>query len=115
MDAVWSACDVFWEFDCRHTGQITRAEYIQVMQETPNVTRLRFQRLAKLDSRFRSSTIPLTLKEYLRLIWPAATQKDEQMMHRWAQLREAWHIVNKRDFRAMESELSQVFGHLDGQ
>lgn len=113
MELVWNASDIFWEFDRGHTGQITRSDYFDMIAEPPTVMRLRIQRRAKLDSRFRLSVKPVTFEEFLQLIWPSATKHESQVMRRWSQLREAWHVLARDIFRGHESELKKVFDHLD--
>jgi len=115
MEAVWAACDVFWEFDVSHTGRITRPAYIQQLGQTPTVMRLRMLRRARLEARFRDSAQPVTLDEFLRLLWPAAQEKDFKLMRRWAQLREALSVMQSENFRGQDHELNTVFAHLDAR
>jgi len=114
IDAVWTACDVFWEFDRNHSGGIQRREYMKCLAEPASVLRLRLLRRAKLEDRFRASARPVTLAEWLTLIWPQATPRDVALMNRWSQLREAWSIFNNNNFRGLESDLRRVFEFLDG-
>lgn len=114
MDAVWIACDVFWEIDTRHTGFITRAEYIIRLAELPSVMRLRMVRRARLEARFRNSAKAVSLEEFLRLIWPAADEADLRLMRRWCQLRESRSVLHDGNFRGVENELRRVFDLLDG-
>ena len=58
IEAVWAACDVFWQFDVLHTGAITRSEYMARLGGEPSALRLRFLRRSKLEARFRFSTRP---------------------------------------------------------
>lgn len=115
MEAVWSACDVFWEFDGKHTGRITRQEYILASNNPPNVMRVRLLRRSRLAARFRDSATPVTLDEFLRLIWPLLQEKDFKLVRRWAQLREAHSTIVRSNFRGQDAELSKVFEHLDPQ
>jgi len=112
MEAVWAACDVFWEFDVAHTGQISRPEYILRLSEPPNVMRLRMLRRSRLENRFRDSAQPVTMEEFLRLLWPAAKDRDFVLMRRWSELREAHSIGLQDNFRGTEPELSRMFHYL---
>merc|ERR1712037_177309 len=70
-------------------------------------------RRARLETRFRASARPVTLEEFMLRIWPAANEKDLALMRRWAQLREAWSLLNGGNFRGYEIELKRVFEKLD--
>lgn len=128
-EAVWTACDVFWTFDPKwfawstgltntapskdgqpeHPKEITRQGYVQALSFAPTVDRLRMLRRSGLEQRFRKSAQPVDLKEWLTMIWPAATHRDMLMMMRWAKLREAWSIVHGREFRSTDAEMNRVF------
>mmetsp|Transcript_85987 Transcript_85987/g.161972 ORF Transcript_85987/g.161972 Transcript_85987/m.161972 type:complete len:428 (-) Transcript_85987:117-1400(-) len=127
-EAVWIACDVFWTFDptwfawstgltnttgpagqLEHPKEITREGYIQALSFAPTVDRLRMLRRSGLEQRFRKSAQPVDLKEWLTMIWPAATRRDMHMMTRWAKLREAWSIVHTVQFRSTDNELNRIF------
>jgi len=112
MEAVWAACDVFWELDVAHTGQISRPEYIIRLSEPPNVMCLRMLRRSRLENRFRESAQPVSMEEFLRLLWPAAKDTDIVLMRRWSELREAHSIGLQDNFRGTEPELSRMFHHL---
>ena len=74
-ESVWAACDVFWRFDFRGCGEISRADFIRGVAERPTVDKLRFMRRADMEARLRSSVKPLLLQEYLQAIWPRASVK----------------------------------------
>eukprot|EP00933_Yihiella_yeosuensis_P033666 TRINITY_DN27322_c0_g1_i1.p1 TRINITY_DN27322_c0_g1~~TRINITY_DN27322_c0_g1_i1.p1 ORF type:complete len:435 (+),score=59.37 TRINITY_DN27322_c0_g1_i1:82-1386(+) len=109
IDAVWAACDVFWEFDRDHSGVISRKEYIDLLGDQPTVTRLRVLRRAKLERRFRASAEPLTVEEFLLLMWPKATEADKVIMRRWAQLRQAYDMMQCPKFKGSQQEMEKVY------
>lgn len=115
MEDVWSACDVFWEFDPQHTGKITRPQYLSLISQPASVIRLRFMRRSRLEERFRNSAAPVTLEEFLQLLWPGAGQQELKQMRRWSRLREARTIMNDSSFRGSETELKRIFDHLDSR
>lgn len=114
IEAVWAACDVFWQFDVHHTGAITRSEYMARLGGDPSATRLRILRRSRLETRFRKSARPVHLEEFLQLCWPNAEEDDMALMSRWCQLREAKSVLLESNFRGVESELRRVFDLLDG-
>lgn len=109
MHSVWTACDTFWEFDQDHTGTMTRKEYIDLLGESPTVSRLRMLRRARLENQFRISAKPVTLEKFLGLIWPKADEEDRKKMSRWAQLREAHDILNSANFRGADTDMRRIF------
>mmetsp|Transcript_2201 Transcript_2201/g.4686 ORF Transcript_2201/g.4686 Transcript_2201/m.4686 type:complete len:381 (+) Transcript_2201:76-1218(+) len=113
MEAVWQACDVFWEFDPTHTGQIARVDYVSRVCEAPNVMRLRFLRRARLENRFRDSAQPVSLGEFLRLLWPNAKDDEFKLMRRWSELRECRTFIAQENFRGSDIELNQAWNLLD--
>lgn len=113
-EAVWAACDVFWTFDQTFTGEITRPQYSTGIAEAPTVERLRMLRKSQLDMRFRRSARPVTLKEFLSMIWPGALEDDLALMMTWARLREAHAVVITPNFRAGEADIRRVFELLLG-
>lgn len=108
IQAVWSACDTFWEFDTAHSGAITREAYINLMRECATVNTLRMLRRARLEFRFRRSAAPVLLEDFLLMIWPKATSEDRTRMMRWAELRECFDIV-KHNFGATEQDLERLY------
>lgn len=107
-EAVWSACDTFWEFDTAHSGAITREGYINLMRECATVNTLRMLRRARLEFRFRRSAAPVLLEDFLLMIWPKATSEDRARMMRWAELRECFDIV-KHNFGATDQDLERLY------
>mmetsp|Transcript_61579 Transcript_61579/g.114316 ORF Transcript_61579/g.114316 Transcript_61579/m.114316 type:complete len:424 (+) Transcript_61579:147-1418(+) len=112
-EAVWAACDTFWKFDPRCTGEISRTDFIRGVAERPTVQKLRFMRRACLEDRLRWSSAAVSLKEFLQLIWPTAGSEDMKMILRWAQLREAWTALRQRSFQGDELELRRIWDLLD--
>jgi len=108
ITAVWSACDTFWEFDTAHSGSITREAYIDLMRESATVNTLRLLRRARLEGRFRRSAAPVTLEDFILMVWPKATVEDRAKMMRWAELRECYDIIS-HNFSAADPELERVF------
>jgi len=108
IQAVWSACDTFWEFDTAHSGAITREGYINLMRECATVNTLRMLRRARLEFRFRRSAAPVLLEDFLLMIWPKATSEDRARMMRWAELRECFDIV-KHNFGATDQDLERLY------
>lgn len=108
IQAVWSACDTFWEFDTAHSGAITREAYINLMRECATVNTLRMLRRARLELRFRRSAAPVLLEDFLLMIWPKATVEDRTRMMRWAELRECFDIV-QHNFGATDQDLDRLF------
>lgn len=108
-EAVWAACDVFWTFDQHFSGEISRSQYSTSLAEAPTVERLRMLRKSQLDMRFRRSAKPVTLEEFMSMIWPGASAEDVKMMRQWARLREAYTVVTLPNFRASEADLRRVF------
>jgi len=106
---VWAACDTFWTFDRSRCGEITRDQYIAQLAEAPTVIVLRMLRKSRLEARFRKSARPVRIEEFLRLIWPSATDKDFETINRWVQLREAWTVLNDRRFHGSDAELRKVW------
>lgn len=112
-EAVWTACDVFWLFDTKYTGEITRKRYGDHLCDTPTVNKLRMLRKSGLEDRFRKSAQPVTLQDWITMIWPGSTQQELELMMRWAALREAWSIVHSLDFRCHDSEMTRIYELLD--
>lgn len=108
IQAVWCACDTFWEFDTAHSGAITREAYINLMRECATVNTLRMLRRARLELRFRRSAAPVLLEDFLLMIWPKATVEDRTRMMRWAELRECFDIV-QHNFGATDQDLDRLF------
>ncbi|CAJ1436549.1 unnamed protein product [Effrenium voratum] len=108
IQAVWSACDTFWEFDHAHSGAITREAYINLMRECATVNTLRMLRRARLEFRFRRSAAPVHLEEFLLMLWPKAMEEDRLRMMRWAELRECFDIVS-HNFGASDQDLEKLF------
>lgn len=108
-EAVWAACDVFWTFDQTFSGEISRTQYSSSLSEAPTVERLRMLRKSQLDMRFRRSARPVTLEEFLCMIWPGALDEDLALMRQWARLREAHAVAHTPNFRAGEADVRRVF------
>lgn len=108
-EAVWQACDVFWTFDQTFSGEILRSQYSTSLAEAPTVDRLRMLRKSQLDMRFRRSAKPVTLKEFLCMIWPGAVKEEISMMRQWSRLREAHAVVMAPNFRASDADVRRVF------
>ncbi|CAE7159439.1 unnamed protein product, partial [Symbiodinium pilosum] len=108
ITAVWSACDTFWEFDSAHSGEITREAYIDLMRECATVNTLRMLRRARLEFRFRRSAAPVTLEDFLAMVWPKATVEDRAKMLRWAELRECYDMI-RHNFTATDQDLDKLF------
>jgi len=66
-------------------------------------------RRSNLETRFRRSAQPVGLQEFLEMIWPGLKDEDMKIMHRWAQLREAFSVLTNPNFGAMDSELRRIF------
>ncbi|CAL1170563.1 unnamed protein product [Cladocopium goreaui] len=114
IQAVWSACDTFWEFDTAHSGAITREGYINLMRECATVNTLRMLRRARLEFRFRRSAAPVLLEDFLLMIWPKATSEDRARMMRWAELREApWTCKAWRKLKGIRTSKHQILGYMD--
>lgn len=107
------ACDVFWLFDPNWTGEISRTRYVAGLAESPTVDKLRMLRKSSLENRFRLSATPVSMSEWISMIWPGSTEKELELMMRWAALREAWSIVHRPGFRGLEQEMNRVFHLLD--
>jgi len=112
-EAVWSACDVFWQFDHLRTGEITRKTYIEGLADPPTIEKLRMLRRSQVDYRFRSSAQPVALKEWITMLWPNMCEHDLDLMMRWAELREAYAIVHHKKFRCHETEMNRVYFLID--
>lgn len=108
IQAVWAACDTFWEFDAAHTGAITREGYINLMRDCASVNTLRMLRRARLELRFRRSAAPVMLEDFLLMIWPKATPEDRRKMMRWAELRECYDVV-RHNFGASDQDLDRLY------
>jgi len=102
MESVWAAVDVFFDFDRGHSGFISRSAYMAMLQEPPTVLRLRMLRRAKLELRFRKSAKPVSVEEFLRLIWPQVTPEDWTVMQKWAEQRR--HHDLSTNFRGADVE-----------
>lgn len=109
MQAVWTACDVFWALDSERTGFVTRKEYIQRLGDPPSVERMRVLRRANLSRRFRKDASPVSLDEMLRLMWPSATAEDQVTMQRWVELRDVYHMFHNPNFRGSEHDMRRGF------
>lgn len=115
QQAVWSACDVFWSMDSRKTGSISRMCYIHRLRDPPSVERLRVLRRANLSVRFAQNAAPVCLEEMLQLMWPSVGAEDRKVIRRWVQLREAWHVVHRPNFRGERQDMEKTFNLLEGK
>lgn len=77
------------------------------------VNKLKILKRSRLDHRFRESTQDVDLPEFLRMLWPLATEEDMVKMVRWAQLREAQAVLRDGKFRGEVAELKKIFDLLD--
>lgn len=112
--SVQTACQVFWSFDASDTGVITRDEYLLRLSDPPTADRLRFLRRANMEARFRQSANPVSLEDFLWMIWPSAPESDMRLILRWAHLHKARSAVLRPNFRGTELELRTVWELLGG-
>lgn len=88
-EEVWDVYDVFQVLDKRRQFSISRRGYFEALKGCTSLKQLEVMRRSRLKERFRESAEDLSLEDFLRAMWPAATDKDIPKMIRWCQLREA--------------------------
>jgi len=104
--------DVFTALDVTRTGKITRADYAAALKEQPTVEKIKVLRRSGMEGRMRRSSQSVELDEFIKMLWPSVTEKEIAKIHRWAQLRDAWHTVAHGAFRGEDKELRKAFNHL---
>lgn len=112
-DQMWLAYDVFRSMDVQKRQRISRTDFFAKVQNFKTVDELKIIRKSCLGDRFRESDKAVDLTEFLRLLWPGATEEDVAKMLRWAQLRDAQAVLQRGNFRGDLHELQQIFDHLD--
>ncbi|KAF4677434.1 hypothetical protein FOL47_001646 [Perkinsus chesapeaki] len=127
---VWRAWDLFEKFDCERTRQISRRQFFSGLkmcrhnEECDDVTcpfshtdmsldDLRMLRRSGLDSRFCTTSLPLSLHDYFKLIWPRATPDDLDIMVRWSELREARNALQATRYRVSVADIKRAFELMD--
>jgi Ca2+-binding EF-hand superfamily protein len=110
---MWAAYDVFRSMDRKGLHKITRQDYSEALGDFPTVDRLKVLKRSGLENRFRKSPKEVTLEEFLRLMWPTATEEDIETMQYWAKLRDAQGLIHAGNFEGDVKDLRQVFDLLD--
>lgn len=112
-DVLWMVYDVYAAMLRKGRESVSRSDYIASLKEFPTVEKLRVIRHSNIEARFRKSSDPVTLHEFLRMVWPSASDDEIKLMERWGQLREAQRVLRDRNFRADEAEMKRIFTLLD--
>lgn len=112
-DEMWLAYDVFRSLDKRKRQSVSRNDFFEALKDFPDMNRLKILGRSRLDHRFRESTQDVDLPEFLKMLWPSATDEDMVKMVRWAQLREAQAVLRDGKFRGEVAELKKIFDLLD--
>jgi Ca2+-binding EF-hand superfamily protein len=110
---MWAAYDVFLSLDKRDLRKISRKDYYNSLGDFPTLDKLKVLKRSGLENRFRQSSHEVTLDEFLRLMWPQATDDDIETMQYWAKLRDAQQLIQAGNFKGDTQDLRQVFDLLD--
>lgn len=110
---MWIAYDVFRSLDKQKRQSISRNDFFEGLKDFPTLDKLKMLKRTRLDVRFRESTQDVDLPEFLRMLWPSATDEDVIKMVRWGQLREAQSVLRDGKFRGEVAELKKIFDLLD--
>lgn len=104
--------DVFRQLDVSKTGKISRTNYVSALKENPTVEKIKVLRRSGMEARMRSSSASVDLDEFITMLWPSVTEDEVSKIHRWSQLRDAWHTVADGSFRGEDKELRKAFNYL---
>mmetsp|Transcript_25475 Transcript_25475/g.61638 ORF Transcript_25475/g.61638 Transcript_25475/m.61638 type:complete len:231 (+) Transcript_25475:37-729(+) len=107
------AYTIFRRWDPTPAKVITRAAFLEGLKSPPTLESLKVLARSKLEQRFRMSSQPVTLTEFLDLMWPTAKPADREWMQRIIQLTDAKDVLRSRNFRGSRDDLKQLYDILD--
>lgn len=110
---MWAAYDVFRSMDHSGLCKISRHDYMRTMSNYPTMDKLRVLKRVDLENRFRENAKEVTLEEFLRLMWPQATEEDTRKMMHWVKLRDAQELIRTGNYTEEPHRLKEVFELLD--
>lgn len=110
----WSLFDTFQDMDRDQSGVIGRRDFVWALRELgAGIEFHKAANKAKLAAHFHKSARELPLEGFIRRAFPTCTDAEVTRMLRWANLRRAHNLLVSVNFKATETELSQVFAYLD--
>lgn len=106
--------DVFWFLDKQRQFKLTRHTFFATIRECVSHKQVEVLRKSRLTERFRQSSQDVSLEEFLRMMWPDATDADIVKMHRWCQLRAAQTAIHGHfEGELPDTVLREIFDLLD--
>jgi len=106
--------DVFQLFDRRRQHKIVRRDFYDALKDCASLHQLKVLNRSRMKERFLDSARDVTLEEFLRMMWPSATEDDLHKMVYWSRLREAQNLLHGVVPQTMSTgNLRMIFDLLD--
>lgn len=102
--------DAFLLMDRLDNGAVRRSDFMWAL--SAHGTSRIFQKIIRktgCSAYFHSTAEDLTREEFTLLSFPSATASDLERMRRWAELGKARFLMERDDFRGIDSEMGRVF------